>query len=211
MSRAPNLVKVDDNMKAYHDMKTTQATIKTLLAGGTPDWVKHPQDYKAYANESYLAEKEISDSQVKSYKMGHQDILTNFKARNVNIMSSRQFVKTLRDNGFPCFTMDNGLAGTVGLWHIVPTPHGLQARYSAFLQIPAMIEWSVLAVDNHGLPAGESYRGWRTVLSEMIKKDIITEQRAHEIFGKPTDSIVSRLYRESLWTVRHSRPQIQTF
>jgi hypothetical protein len=70
-----------------------------------------------------------------------------------------------------------------------------------------MYEWSVLKVDRHGLPAGEDFRGWRTVLAQLITKGIMTEKKAHEVFGKPTDSEVSLLYRETLYYIRNKQAQ----
>lgn len=204
----PQLKKVDDPIKSYHDLKTTQATIKTLLKDGTPDWITRPNDYKNFAKEAFQAEKELSDGMVLGYRMGDEDILTNYKARAVNIMSSRDFISKLRNNGIKCFTLYNGMPQTVGLWVIVPTNHGIDVRYICYMQIPAQIEWSVLRLDKHGLPNGEDYRGWRTVVSQLIRKDVLTEQRAHEIFGSPTDSIVSRRYRQTLWFHRHRKENV---
>jgi hypothetical protein len=190
--------------KHKHDMKTTQATIKTLLANGTPNWVKWPEDYKNFVKESFQAAKEESDSQVAGYKMEHQDILTNAKARKVNAISTRDFIQKLRQNGVKCFTVDNGFPPqTIALWAILPNTHKLQ--YICYLQVPAMYEWSILKVDRHGLPAGEDFRGWRTVLIQMITKKVLTETKAHQIFGKPTDSEVSLLYRESLFYIRNKQ------
>jgi hypothetical protein len=187
----------------YHDVKTTKATIKELLKDGTPDWFTHPEDYKNFAKESYQADKEASDEMVLGYKMEDQELLTNYGARAVNIMSTAAFVKRLKDNGVKCFAIYNGLPQTVGLWVVVPGKTGTTVRYIAFMQVPAMIEWSVLRLNEHGLPDGEDYRGWRTVLSMLIRKEVITEAKAHEIFGHPTDSVVSRRYRQTLWTYRH--------
>lgn len=196
-------VQVDNPWKEQHDIKNTQESIKKLLANGTPNWIRFPEDYRAYVKESFAAEKEVSDNQVARYKMEDQDLLIDLKARFVNIMSTKEFIRKLRINGIKCFTVYNGLPATVGLWVIVPTKQGLDAIYVSYLQVPAMIEWSILRLDRHHLPNGEDYRGWRTVLSEMIRKKVITEERAHEIFGKPTDSIVSRRYRRTLWAYRN--------
>lgn len=198
-----------DPFNPYHDLKTTKATIKELLKDGTPDWISHPQDYKNFAKESFQADKELSDQMVAEYKMGDQDILTNYKARAVNITSTKDFVLKLRANGIKCFALYNGMPGTVGLWVVVPTKTGVNLRYICFLQIPAMIEWSVLALDDHGLPAGESYRGWRTVLSQLIRKKVLTERQAHNIFGPPTDSIISRRYRRTLYEYRNRSEDIE--
>jgi len=195
------LVDVDDPIKSRHDLKTTRDSIKQLLAGGTPDWVSHPEDYKAFVKESFAAEKEASDSQVESYKMDGQELLTDEKPRKVNIIQTRDFIKRLRDNGIKCFTVDNGLASTVALW----AARGQQMIYIAYLQVPAMYEWSILRLDKHNLPAGEKFRGWRTVLAQLIVKDVLTEESAHQIFGKPTGGHVSSRYRKTLWLRRNGK------
>ena len=198
-------VPLDDPYKSRHDLKTTRESIKQLLANGTPDWFSHPEDYKNYVRESFQAEKEQSDSLVANYKMDDQELLIDFKARMVNPMRSRDFIKKLRDNNIKCFTMDCGLPGTVGLWCAVPTKHGEDAKYICFIQVPAMFEWSILRLDAHNLPAGERFRGWRTVLFRLIEEDVLTEEQAHKIFGKPTESIVSRRYRRNLRLLRARR------
>ncbi len=198
--------KINDEYKGVNDIQsggmdnsTTRDSIKQLLAGGTPDWVKHPEQYKNFVKESFAAEKEMSDQQVESYKMDNQDLLSDEKPRKVHAIATRDFIKKLRDNGVRCFTVDNGLAGTVGLW----AARGTQMVYVCYLQIPAQYEWSVLRLDAHNLPNGERFRGWRTVLMQLIVKDILTEEKAHKIFGKPTGGIVSSLYRKTLWFRRN--------
>jgi hypothetical protein len=197
----PPLQRLDNPYKEHHDLKTTQATIKTLLADGTPNWVKFPNDYKNFVKESFQAMKEESDEQVEQYKMCRQDILTNAPARKVNAIDTREFIAKLRRSGVRCFTVDNRMLGTVGLWAIRPNSNEIQ--YVCFLQIPWQYEWSLLRLDRHGLPAGEDFRGWRTVLAQLIVKGIMTEKKAHEVFGKPTDSEVSLLYRETLFHIRN--------
>jgi hypothetical protein len=199
----PGLASVNDPIKSRHDLGTTRKTIKTLLANGTPRWVSHPEEYKNFVRESTQAAKEESDSQVASYKMAHQDILTNARARKVNAISTRDFIQKLRQNGVKCFTIDNNWRQTVALWAVRPSTGQLQ--YICYCQIPAQYEWSVLKVDRHGLPAGEDFRGWRTVLVQLITKGILSETKAHQIFGRPTDSEVSLIYRESLFYVRNKQ------
>ena len=191
-----------DPWKHKHNVKATQESIKRLLADGTPNWIKWPQDYKNFVRESFQAAKEESDSQVSDYKMANQDILTNAAARKVNAIRTRDFIEKLRRNGVKCFTVDNGFPPqTVALWAVKPDSD--KVVYVCYLQVPAMYEWSILKVDRHGLPAGEDYRGWRTVLVQLVTKGILTETKAHKIFGRPTDSEVSMIYRESLYFIRN--------
>ena len=195
----PEYKEIADIQSGGMNNSTTKESIKQLLAGGTPDWVKHPEDYKNFVKESFAAEKEMSDQQVESYKMMGQDILSDEKPRKVHIITTRDFIKKLRDNGVRCFTVDTGLAGTVGLW----AARGTQMVYVCYLQIPCMYEWSVLRLDAHNLPNGERFRGWRTPIAQLILKDILSEEKAHKIFGKPTGGIVSSIYRKTLWLKRN--------
>lgn len=197
----PTLATVEDPIKSRHDLKTTRESIKQLLADGTPDWVKFPHEYKAFVKESFQAEQEASNEQVEMYKMDDQELLTDEKPRKVHPLETRKFIKMLRDNGVRCFTVDNGMRGTVALW----AARGQQMEYIAYLQIPAMYEWSVLRLDKHNLPAGEKFRGWRTVLAQLILKGVLTEEKAHTIFGKPQGGPISSRYRRTLWLFRNGK------
>jgi hypothetical protein len=187
-----------------HDLKTTRETIKKLLAGGTPNWVKWPKDYRAFAQEQILADKEVSERMTRRYKMEDQEMLLNTVARKVNPISTRDLVQKLRDSGIKCYTIDNGFPPqTVGLWAFKPgTDHVVPVCY---LQVPAMYEWSVLRLDKRGMPSGESFRGWRTVESQLIEKGIISEARAHEIFGYVVDGPVSKKFRQNMYWFRNRR------
>lgn len=196
-----NINATDNPWRDSHDLKTTTNSIKEILKHGTPRWVSNPKEYKNYAQEAIQAEKELSDDLVSCYKMQDQDLLTNEHARVVRIKRTRDIVKLLRDNGVRCYTIDNGMPQTVGLWAF--RPYHFNPTYVCYLQIPYMCEWSVLRLDRHDLPAGESYRGWRTMIGQLIVKGIITERKAHEIFGAPTESPVSKLYRRTLFNYRN--------
>jgi hypothetical protein len=199
---ADHLKEVDDPFLGHHDLPTTKASIQQILANGTPDWVRFPNDYKAFVKESFAAEKEISDEMGEQYHIEDQEDLTNELARKVNPMSTDAFVAKLRLNGIKCFTVYNGLKGTIGLW-CIPPKQVARARYVCYLQIPAMYEWSVLRLDRHNIPVGEKFRGWRTVLMELIKKEILTEYQAHKIFGHPSGNKTFRRYQRSLWELRN--------
>lgn len=200
----PKLQNLDDPWKSHHDLKTTKETIKQLLSGGTPNWFRFMKDYKAFAQEMYLADKEVSETMAARYKMENQEELLNEVARMVNPIGTRDFIAKLRRAGIKCYTIDNGFPpSTVGLWAFKPgTDHVVPVCY---LQVPAMYEWSVLQLDHRGIPNGEAYRGWRTVEVQLIEKGIISEARANEIFGRPADGFVSRRFRKNLYWFRNRR------
>jgi hypothetical protein len=202
---ADNLKNIEEPWKERHDLSTTRETIQQLLAGGTPNWVKFPRDYTSFVQESFAEQKEISDTMAKNYAIEDQDDLTNRPARMVNPMSTRDFIQKLRTNGIKCFSVDNQFPPkTVALW-CLPPKQNQKARYVCYLQIPAMYEWSVLRLDRHNMPVGEAFRGWRTVIIQLIEKEILTEYEAHKIFGKPSNNPVFSRYHQSLWEVRNKK------
>jgi hypothetical protein len=201
----PGLKHVEDPYKEKHDLSTTHETIQQLLAGGTPSWVKWPREYTSFVQESFAEHKQVSDTMASRYAMEDQDDLTNRPARMVNPMSTRDFVAKLRAYGVKCFTVDNQFPpGTVALW-CLPPKQNQRARYICYLQIPAMYEWSVLRLDRHNMPVGEAFRGWRTVLVQLVEKEIMTEYEIHKVFGNPSTGPVFNRYQQSLWEARNKR------
>lgn len=199
------LVDTKDPVKSYHDVKTTTESIKRLLADGTPDWVRFPKDFINQVKEDFAADKEISDGMASQYKLDNQDLFENRAARMVRPMSTKDFIAKLRSKGVKLFTIQNPQNWQqVGLW-CSPPGRSDKTRYICFMQIPAMYEWSVVNVNAHGVADGEAYRGWRTVLMEGIKKQIWTEQQAHEWFGAPSPNDTSSVYYKSLWELRNRK------
>jgi len=195
---------VENPFNEHHDVAATSEAIQTMLAGGTPNWVKWPHEYKSYVKESFAAEKEISNKMASAYKWDDQEQLTNEVARKVNKITTREFIDKLKKGGIKPIVMDGGLPGTVALWAMPPNRNN-KLRYVCFLQVPAMYEWSVLRLDAHGIPNGESFRGWRTVAIQLVEKEIITEAQCHKIFGVPSPNAISARYFRSLWEKRNGK------
>lgn len=196
------LPELDKPFESNHDLSTTRAAIRDMLSDGTPNWVRFPEDYKEFAKESMLAERENSQKMAAEYKWADQEILSS-EARKVNGIGTRDFISKLRNNGVKCFTIDNGFPPqTVALWAI-PPGQDQKARYVCYLQVPAMYEWSVLKLDKNGIPSGEDFRGWRTVAVQLVQKEILTERQMHEMFGVPTPNANSARYFKTLWETRH--------
>lgn len=191
---------VDDPIRHRSDIKRTRQSIKELLKDGTPDWVRFPHDYKHLAQEWIQYEKENSDAQVRQFRMPGQEIMSEANSRKINLMGTWEFLQKLRQHGVQCFTFYNGMPGTAGLW--AAKPNREEVEYIAYVQIPAMYEWSVLRLDAHSLPIGENFRGWRTVLAQLIVKEVLTEEKAHKIFGEPSGE-QSVFYRRTLWNFRN--------
>ena len=196
---------VDNPWQGYRDVNAQTEEFARALKGETPDWVKWPEDYKNFAKEEFQKHREDSQRLALNYQLEDQHHLTNRAARMVNPMSTLNFVRKLRENGIKCFIVDNGFPpSTVALWCLPPRVTQ-KARYVCYLQAPAMYEWSVLKMDTYGKPIGEAFRGWRTVIIQLIEKEILTEFKAHQIFGEPSQNRVFQRYHESLWEARNHR------
>jgi hypothetical protein len=184
---------------------TTEATVKEILKHGTPDWVTRPEDYKAFAKEAYAASKERSDAQVAGYQMDDQIILTDAALSMVNPMSAKQFIAKLRANGLQCGSVESPMHnGTASLVAVVPTTQGSKPKFVNSIQVPWMYEWSLMKLDDHNLPNGYRYVGWRDAVAQLVELGIWTEQKAHKVFGAPSDcSARSSRYRRSLWLHRN--------
>lgn len=211
-----NQIRVDNpirsNFKA--DKIVSQITRK-----GVPRWATHPHEFRNYAIECMQQDKEASDKLVADYRLEDQNILTNRKARLVRQMDSRYFIAQLRGAGVNCFTYQTPREitprqfwNTVGLWCEIPSERalghlyrGLHHQYICYMDIPTMYEWSILRLDEHNLPMGEESRGWRTVLSQLIIKKVLTETEAHAIFGEPNNGTHTKIYKKTLYEFRNGR------
>jgi hypothetical protein len=184
----------------------TETTVEEILKGGTPDWYSHPEDYKAMVQDDYSRAKENSDNLVREYKFPHQQRFTD-PARMVNRITLKDFQVKLRKNGLTCWSVESPRHdGTGGLWVMADTVSGSQPQFVTTVQYPAMYEWSILREDNHGLPAGEKYIGWRNAVARLIELKIWTEEKANKVFGYPLLGEHTIRYRQNLWNMRNNRP-----
>jgi hypothetical protein len=183
---------------------TTASTIRELLKDGTPDWVSHPEHYRAMAEEDKAMHRENTLRMAAEYAVEDQDLFTDEESRKVNIMHAVDFMRKLRAAGVKCFSHDSQLRnGTAGLHAIVPGDGGAQCTFIATMQVPFMCEWSVIKTDAYGAMTGFKYIGWRDSVLALIRKRVLTEEKAHEIFGPPRGA-ASRRYRRLLKEFRQT-------
>lgn len=163
-------------------------------------------------------QKEMNTEMVKQYRFYNQDELVikcrdDYNARKGRVMHCLEFTDLL-SKVRPCYLSANVRKGLSGLavYHPkdVKQEDGSMKRvdwhYVCGVQVGFMWEYSVVHVDDHGLPLNEKWRGWRTVLLRLIQLEHITEQQALEVFGEPT-SAGSKRYLEQLYYWRHRREE----
>jgi hypothetical protein len=186
----------------------TMAIIKELLKHGTPDWYRFPQHYKAMVDEWHKEAQENLWAECRAYKTDEQDLMVDPRGRRVNLMPAALFMSKLRkEGGLTCFSHDSPLAdNSASLFVLMPTAKGGEFQPMCSIQVPLMWEWSLLRIDPAtNLPTGFRDIGWRSAVRCLIVNGALTEERAHQIFGKPRESIVSRRYRRMLFEYRNQR------
>jgi hypothetical protein len=176
------------------------ALVKELEARG--EYVKSTEHGKETA--SRLFEENVNA--VREYRWREQAELAHFNSRFVNIMHQSEFLRKLNLVGeladFRASYNDFAMRGLRGL--NIAKRDGSRKKYSGVaIQEGWMPEFSLMYFDEHFVPTKERFRGWRTVLLRLIDAGFANEEQMHSIFGKPTDGIGSRRYREELFLTRN--------
>lgn len=164
--------------------------------------------------ELLFQQKEMNKEMVKQYRFYNQDDLIidsadKAAARKGRIMHCLEFVDKLSTIR-PAYLSANIRKGLTGLAVYNPkdvrqedgTFKRVDWQYVCGVQVGYMWEYSVVHIDDHGLPLNEKWRGWRTVLLRLIQLGHITEEQALQVFGEPTPAGAKR-YLEQLYYWRN--------
>lgn len=149
---------------------------------------------------------ELFEGNVDSRKQFRWAMQEEFKMRRTGrVLHMNEFLHLLKKGGYNAWYSDKGgMAQTVGLYithdgSFATCNHsGGEPHYVGFAQVPYMQEYEELYFDQYDVPLGSKRRGWRTLVLRMLQQGVLTEQKAHEIFGTPELSLVSRRYLETL-------------
>lgn len=161
--------------------------------------------------ENLIDLNERNEAQVKKFQIDKQEELKHH--REGKIFHMNEFIRRLRSTGLDAwYTHKGGMPGTLGVFilHEGRKPACMskhsngQPHYVGFAQVPFMQEFDEIRVDDHNLPVGFKRRGWRSLLLALISERVLTESQAHESFGAPVGSVVSRRYLETLYKIRNS-------
>jgi hypothetical protein len=158
-------------------------------------------------NEWHRKAQEDLWDECRAYKAQDQDFLSDPRGRRVNPILAATFMRKLRNAGLTCFSHDSQLNdGSASLFVLMPTANGGEFQPMASIQVPIMWEWTTLRIDpKTNIASGFRDIGWRSAVRSLIKNKVFTEARAHEIFGKPREASVSRIYRRLLCEYRNGQ------
>jgi hypothetical protein len=133
-------------------------------------------------NQEELAwRKELSDEAAKEYQWCTKEEYRDIQMRMGTIIHSSELINRLRKIGVKCWYRDHPHADKITL--LVQTQEAAPPEVGCWVQNGYMPEYTVMGFDDHGVPLAEKYRGWRTVLLQLIIKGVLKEETAHKEFG----------------------------
>ena len=149
--------------------------------------------------------REGNSAAVSGYQWDRQEELSEAHEaeRMGKAMHANELMRGLKACGLECGLRKTKLRQMMGLDGVVKINGVLQVQYLCWVQVPWMPEYSVMYFDDHGLPTSEKYRGWRTVLIQLIQHGAIREADALRVFGEPTGQPVARRFKQLLYAIRN--------
>lgn len=146
--------------------------------------------------EAAQAAREDNLERVRKFKFDRQQEVTDYVPGQV--MHMDVFLKKLQTLNPTFFYNDFSALGMRGLGYV---KNGVAVGLTS-VQEGISIEWSQLRTDQYQIGTSEKFRGWRTVLMNLIDKEILTQEQVHSAFGKPTGPRAKRWFRR-LWIIRN--------
>lgn len=151
------------------------------LAKEVDEYSKKVHSKSSAQNEEELArQREINNNLSEEYRWVHPDEYKDVPARIGQIRHSSELITLLRDHGINCWYVNHPQPRKLTL---LISKYNHKPEVACWVQQGFMPELSIMDFDDHGVPLAEKYRGWRTVLLQLILKEFLTETDANDIFG----------------------------
>ena len=128
--------------------------------------------------------KEGNEEVAKEYQWCTPEEYADIQMRFGLIMSHDQLITKLRDGcKLKVFYRQHPHADKLVLLYS-DKDGNKKPEMACWVQRGWMPEYTIMGFDDHGVPLAEKYRGWRTVLLQLILKEILTIEVAHKVFGE---------------------------
>lgn len=141
--------------------------------------------------EAYHEQKELADGVAKEYQWLHPSEYADEGPRKGRIMHSSKLLSLLRKCKLCCWYRKHPQPGKITL--VIQRGGGqVEPEVGCWAQSGYMPEYTVMGFDDHGVPLAEKYRGWRTVLLQLVLKGMLREKQVDKIFGKAKGPVSAR-------------------
>jgi len=153
------------------------------LEAEVKEYSQRRHDKSSSQNKEELhKQKEINEELGKQYQWLHPSEYIDAGPRIGKILSHAEFIKILRKSGLECWYVQHPHLDKLTLLVLDKMSH--KPEFAAWAAYGYMPEYSIMNFDRYGVPLAERYRGWRTVLLQLILQGLISEERADKFFGK---------------------------
>jgi hypothetical protein len=170
--------------KAPWESYNLQEELSPELEAAVAEYSTHRHDDSSNQTKECLAEqKELSSEVAKEYQWCTPEEYRDIQMRFGRMMNAAELINKLRDEcHLKVYYRDHPHADKLVL--LYSDSFGVKKpEMACWVQNGVMPEYTVMGFDEHGVPVAEKYRGWRTVLLQLILKGILTEEVAHKVFG----------------------------
>ena len=172
------------------------------LEAAIADYAQNYHDNTSNQNKEELArQKELSEAAVDEYKWCSKEEYEDIQERIGRVLHRSELVTMLREKlKLNCWYREHPHQDKLTL--LVQRTSNDEPIVGCWVKNGYMPEYTVMGFDERGVPVAERHRGWRTVLLQLILKGLLTEEKAHAVFGK-AERRCSERYNSILYGVRH--------
>jgi hypothetical protein len=162
-----------------------------IVGKDSPELAKAVEDYASrrhdgpgtqQSQEELARWKEGNCQIAKEYQFVKPEDYEDEAARVGRVMDHEEFINILRNKLYlTCFYREMGHAQKIALW---ASKDGLPAESVGWVKRGLTTELSIMRFDEHGAPLDEKFRGWRSVLMNLVLKGFLKEHDVRRIFGR---------------------------
>lgn len=155
-----------------------------------------------------LRERNNNSEALKKLRPDYIDSMRCDLARIGRVMDAEIFLEKLKELIPGLRWIPGTIAGDISVYLMDNDPQYQPLGYRYLWYIPEGIlpEFSLYEFDEvRDFPVKEKKRGWRTALLRVILADMISEQKANEVFGKPSENLASELWYRRLFAKRNHK------
>ena len=170
--------------ETYNDQMTER--LDPELEAAIAEFASHdPHGHTdSQTQEELCRVKEENDNLARDYQWLNPGEYEDEKARIGRIMHSSELIKKLTEEcNMSAVYRPHPQPKRVTL--LVDPTLGIQGmQVACWVQFGYMPEYSICNFDDHGVVLQEAYRGWRTVLLQLLVKHMIDEETINRVFGE---------------------------
>ena len=170
--------------ETYNDQMTER--VDPELEAAIAEFASHdPHGHTdSQTDEELCRVKEENDNLARDYQWLNPGEYEDEKARIGRIMHSSELIKKLTEEcGISARYRPHPQPKRITL--LVDTSQGIKGmEVACWVQFGYMPEYSICNFDDHGVVLQEAYRGWRTVLLQLLVKHMIDEETINRVFGE---------------------------